>query len=237
MKKTVKIGTRGSKLALWQAKHVANLLEKVDIKATIKIIETTGDKIQNTTLAKIGSKGVFTDEIEKQLRTSKIDIAVHSAKDVLSILDDDMKLLAFTEREKTNDVIVSDNKELILNKTNNFVIGTSSVRRIAMLKHFYPNLKIVDARGNLQTRIRKMRDGHCDALVLAYAGVHRMNYEELIVHQLPLEKFTPPTGQGTIAVEACNTINSYLEKVIKKALNHKETEYRLIAERAYLKKT
>lgn len=231
----IKIGTRGSKLALWQAYYVENLLQKGDVTTEIVIIETKGDKILDRSLSKIGSKGVFTQELEDQLRSGDIDIAVHSAKDLQSHLDDDFELIAFTEREHANDVLVSHNTSLSLGSGEPFVVGTSSTRRIAILKHYYPHIKIVDMRGNLQTRFRKLEEGQCDALLLAYAGVHRMEYDGSIAEHLLLDEFTPAVGQGSVAIENCVSLSQDKKDTLKKLLNHEQTEICLRAERAFLK--
>ncbi len=207
----IKIGTRGSKLALWQAYYIENLLQKGGIETEIVIIETKGDKILDRSLSKIGSKGVFTQELEDQLRSGVIDIAVHSAKDLQSELDSDFEIIAFTEREHANDVLVSHNSNLSLTSGESFTVGTSSTRRIAMIRHFYPHIKTVDMRGNLQTRLRKLEEGHCDALLLAYAGVHRMEYDDKIAEHLSLDEFTPAVGQGSVAVE-CTVLLSVEKK-------------------------
>ncbi|TDQ14978.1 hydroxymethylbilane synthase [Algoriphagus boseongensis] len=236
MSRKIKIGTRGSKLALWQAYHVEELLKKAGLESEIVIIDTKGDQILDVSISKIGSKGVFTQELEDQLLDGRIDIAVHSAKDMQSNLAEEFELIAFTEREKENDILLSKQKGIsIKNTTQSLVLGTSSTRRVATLKHFYPHVKTVDVRGNLQTRIRKMEEGLCDALLLAYAGVHRMGYEEMIAEYLDLEEFTPAVGQGSVAIEASKALNSELKEQIIKACNHPETEARLRAERAYLR--
>lgn len=249
----IKIGTRGSKLALWQAYYVQEKLEKGGLTTQIVIIETKGDQILDRSLSKIGSKGVFTQELEDQLRDGRIDIAVHSAKDLQSELDDDLKIIAFTEREKVNDVLVSLKKDLTLDigrwtledehkspstlvaHHSSLTIGTSSTRRVAMLKHFYPHLQTTDMRGNLQTRLRKLEEGQCDALLLAYAGVHRMHYDDLIVAQLPLDTFTPAVGQGSVAIECCESLETTKQEAITALLNHPDTERCLLAERTFLK--
>jgi hydroxymethylbilane synthase len=231
----IKIGTRGSKLALWQAYYVQEKLEAQRIDTEIVIIDTKGDKILDRALSKIGSKGVFTEELEDQLRSGEIDIAVHSAKDLQSELADDLEIIAFTERENVRDVLVSFKKNLSLNK-DTFVVGTSSTRRVAMLKYYYPHIEIVDMRGNLQTRLRKLEDGHCDALILAYAGVHRMGDDDLIIEQLSTEKFTPPVGQGCVAIEAPKSLSEDKRLIIRELINNNITEKCLIAERAYLRK-
>ncbi len=236
MNKTIKIGTRGSKLALWQAYHVADLLKAAGLESEIVIIDTTGDQILDVSISKIGSKGVFTQELEDQLLDGRIDIAVHSAKDMQSSLDDDFELIAFTEREKENDILLSKKSGIDINDPSKpLVLGTSSTRRIATLRHFYPHVKTVDVRGNLQTRIRKMDEGLCDALLLAYAGAHRMGYDSMMVQELDLAKFTPAVGQGSVAVESAKSLDSALRGQIIAACNHPETEFRLKAERAYLR--
>ena len=233
MSQLVKIGTRGSKLALWQADHVEELLLKAGVKAEIVIIDTKGDQILDVSIAKIGSKGVFTQELEDQLLDGRIDLAVHSAKDMQSNLPEGFEIIAFTEREKENDVLVSHDKSVSLKK--NVVLGTSSTRRVSTLKHFYPHVKTVEVRGNLQTRIRKMEEGLCDALLLAYAGAHRMEYDHMIVAELDLDEFTPAVGQGSVAIEVAEKLDPVLKTKIATACNHLETSLRLRAERAYLR--
>ncbi|PZX51851.1 hydroxymethylbilane synthase [Algoriphagus ratkowskyi] len=233
MSQLVKIGTRGSKLALWQAYHVEALLKKAGLSTEIVIIDTKGDQILDVSIAKIGSKGVFTQELEDQLLDGRIDIAVHSAKDMQSSLPDGFEIIAFTEREKENDVIVSHDKSISLK--NEIVLGTSATRRVSTLKHFYPHVKTVEVRGNLQTRIRKMEEGLCDALLLAYAGAHRMEYDHMIIQVLDLDEFTPAVGQGSVAVEVAINLDADLKSKIAQACNHLDTSLRLRAERAYLR--
>jgi hydroxymethylbilane synthase len=234
---TIRIGTRGSKLALWQAKHIAALLKKGGIASEIITIETKGDKILDKSLSKIGSKGLFTAELEEQLLEKKIDIAVHSAKDVQSSLGKGLALIAFDEREKPHDVVISYNTDTrMADFDRSFVVGTSSTRRSAMLKHYYPNVRSAEARGNLQTRMKKLEEGYYDALILAYAGVHRMNYGEYIVEELPLNIFTPAVGQGAIAIEASTKLDSKKYEQIRQLVNHPQTEACLKAERSLLRK-
>lgn len=234
MKKIINIGTRGSKLALWQAYYVEELLKKAGFDTNIVIIETKGDKVLDRSLAKVGSKGIFTEELEIQLLEGKIDIAVHSAKDMPSDLGEDFKIIAFTEREQVNDVIISENKNLF--KKNKIVLGTSSVRRTALLKKYMPEVEVVNMRGNLQTRIRKMSEGQCDGLVLAFAGVHRMGYDNMIVKHLSTDEFIPPVGQGSVAIEAAKILDKTTEKNIIEAVNHDKSALCLLAERAFLNK-
>jgi hydroxymethylbilane synthase len=228
----IKIGTRGSLLALWQAEYIQSKLESAKIDTEIIIIETKGDKILDRALSKIGSKGVFTEELEEQLHSGLIDIAVHSAKDLQSELDESLSIIAFTEREKINDVLIS-HKPIDINKE--IVVGTSSTRRVAMLKAYFPHLKIVDMRGNLQTRIKKMESGACDALLLAFAGVNRMKYNDLIQYEFDNEQFVPPVGQGTVAIEISNKLDKSKAEVIRNICNDVETELCLLTERAFLR--
>ncbi|MCC5919370.1 MAG: hydroxymethylbilane synthase [Cyclobacteriaceae bacterium] len=233
MQKPIKIGTRSSKLALWQAYYVADRLKEKGLQVEIVPFETKGDKIQNVAISKIGSKGVFTEELEDSLRNKDIDIAVHSAKDMPGSLPEDLHLIAFGPREIANDVIVSHNPDFKIKKGS--IIGTSSTRRAALLKRLYPEIVRVEMRGNLQTRFRKLEEGHCEAMLLAYAGVERMGYTDKIVLKLPLDTFTPAVGQGSVAIEAAKDMNPSLYEVIRSAVNCKETEKCLLAERAFLK--
>jgi hydroxymethylbilane synthase len=230
----IKIGTRGSKLALWQAHYVEEKLKAAGAETEIITIETKGDRILDVSIAKIGSKGVFTEEIEEQLAAGTIDIAVHSAKDMQSSLPNSFELISFSERELANDVLVSINPKASLTDKD-LVVGTSSTRRIATLKHFYPHIKTVPIRGNLQTRIRKMEEGDCDALLLAYAGVHRMGYQNMIASQLSFDQFIPAVGQGSVAIEVHASISNEKKVLVRKALNHILTENCLLTERAFLK--
>lgn len=232
----IKIGTRGSKLALWQAYYVEDLLQKGGVETEIVIIETKGDQILDRSLSKIGSKGVFTQELEDQLKSGGIDIAVHSAKDLQSHLDEAFEIVAFTEREHANDVLVSHDMTLSLKSGESFTVGTSSTRRVAILKHFYPHIKTVDMRGNLQTRLRKLEEGQCDALLLAYAGVHRMEYDDKIAEHLLLDEFTPAVGQGSVAIECAISLDSEKKSKLRELLNHEPTETCLRTERAFLKR-
>lgn len=229
----IKIGTRKSKLAMWQANHVADMLDAGGYQPELIPIETKGDKIQNVALSKIGSKGVFTEELELMLQRGHIDIAVHSAKDLQSSLPAGFEVLAFCERESPDDVIVAE-KEIDLNSPT-LILGTSSTRRIAMLKHFYPNIKTVEARGNLQTRLEKLKSGLMDGLVLAYAGVKRMEYDHLIKYWFDMERFVPPVGQGSVAIEIHDRLPTETAARIKALTNHPLTEKTLLTERAFLK--
>lgn len=234
---TIRIGTRKSKLAMWQTETVATALQKSGMHTEITSMETKGDKVLNTTIAKIGSKGVFTEELEEQLAGGATDIAVHSAKDMQSSLPQGFELIAFTAREKVNDVLVSERSDLDLSdNSKEITIGTSSVRRVALLRHFFPHVQTVEMRGNLQTRIAKMRNGDCDALMLAFAGVKRMGYEDMIAYTFPETTFIPPVGQGCIAVEAATALSVDKRQLIRRSVNDPESEICLLAERAFLRK-
>ncbi|MBD2699908.1 hydroxymethylbilane synthase [Spirosoma sp. BT702] len=230
----IRIGTRSSRLAVWQAEYIQELLRRGNVSSELIFIETKGDVVLDRSLSKIGSKGVFTQELEDQLHEGRIDIAVHSAKDLPSTLPPGLEIIAFTERETPNDVLVSRNKNLSLRSGEPFRIGTSSTRRVAMLRHYCPHITTVDMRGNLQTRIRKLDEGQCDALLLAYAGVHRMEYDDLIVEHLPIDQFIPAVGQGSVAIEVATSLAKPLRQTITKLINHVPTAACLQAERAFL---
>ena len=229
----IRLATRASRLALWQTEHVAVLLQKAGFETEIVPMQTTGDAVQDRSLAKIGAKGVFTQELEDSLMRGDTHLAVHSAKDVQSSIPRELELLAFLEREKVNDVVLSFNEHFSLDKPG-IVLGTSSTRRKAQLRRFYPHAETAEARGNLQTRLRKLEEGQFDALVLAYAGVHRMGYGHLVRHTLPAHRFVPATGQGSIAIECAANLSADLKAGLKAALDHPDTHICLVAERAFL---
>ncbi len=234
---TIKIISRKSLLAMWQTETIAKQLNQSGMETEITKMETKGDKILDRSIAKIGSKGVFTEELEERLAGGLSDIAVHSAKDMQSQLPEGFELIAFSKREKVNDVLLSNDSTITLEDTSRKIhIGTSSVRRIAFLNHFYPHLETVEMRGNLQTRIKKMKDGNCDALMLAYAGVKRMGYDGMIIKTFKETEFIPPVGQGCIAIEASTHLSADKKKQIRECLNDSLSEYCLLAERAFLRK-
>ena len=233
---TITVGSRKSKLAMWQTETVCKMLNEQGISTVISAMETKGDKILDRSIAKIGSKGVFTEELEEQLADGSVDIAVHSAKDMQSTLPEEFELIAFTEREKSHDVLLGFTEVDLENRETPLTVGTSSVRRVALLNHFYPHLKAVPMRGNLQTRLGKLESGACDVLMLAYAGVTRMGYDNLIVHQFDVQQFTPPVGQGCIAIEAAKTLSDEKKDLIRQWINNRKSELCLRAERAFLRK-
>ncbi len=233
---TITVGSRKSKLAMWQTETVCELLNDRGIKTEIIALETKGDKILDRSIAKIGSKGVFTEELEEQLADGSVDIAVHSAKDMQSTLPEGFELIAFTEREKSHDVLLARGEIDLADTETPIRVGTSSVRRVALLSHYYPHVAAVPMRGNLQTRVAKLEAGDCDALMLAYAGVTRMGYDEMIVHHFDEARFVPPVGQGCIAIESATSLSAAKKVLIRDCLNNQESEYCLRAERAFLKK-
>ncbi|WP_187263127.1 hydroxymethylbilane synthase [Pontibacter beigongshangensis] len=233
--KIIRLGTRGSKLAMWQAHAAADRITAAGFAAEIVAITTKGDQMLDKSLDKLGSKGVFTEELEDGLRDGSIDIAVHSAKDVQSSIPDDLELLAFMEREKVNDVLLSFDPAFKLTPESNVVIGSSSTRRRALLKKYYPHVSTVDARGNLQTRLQKLESKQFDVLLLAYAGVHRMGYDDMIVHTFPENQFVPAAGQGSVAIECARNLDPEVKQRLKAALDHADTHVCLLAERAFLR--
>jgi len=232
----IKIGTRRSDLALWQTGYVSEILKRGGWDTEIIPIQTKGDRLLDVSISKIGSKGVFTQELEAHLEEKVIDIAVHSAKDLQSALDPGFEILAFCARESENDVVVSSKPIGLSQKDIPFKLGTSSTRRVAFMQHYYPWHSTTSIRGNLKTRIQKMESGNCDALLLAFAGVKRMGFDQTkVVHHLPLDKFVPPAGQGSIAVEAHSSLEKGKSTAIKNLINHMPTALAVRAERAFLK--
>ena len=228
------IATRSSPLALWQANEIARKLKEAGFSTELKAIETIGDKKLDVTLSKIGDKGVFTQELEDMLLNGEAHVAVHSAKDMPSKLPEGLEIVAFTERENPIDVLVSG-KKIQLENTK-LIIGTASTRRVATLKRYFPEIETLTVRGNLQTRIRKMNEGQCDALLLAYAGIYRMGYLELIAQELDIKVFTPAVGQGSMAIEISESLLPAVKVRLQNLLQHPETALAVNAERAFLRK-
>lgn len=232
---TLKLGTRGSQLAVWQARQVAFRIreEFPDINIHIYTVRTKGDKILDVALSKIGDKGLFTKEIEKELLAGNIDIAVHSMKDLPSVLDRGLTVGAVLKRENPQDVLVSARRYKFSNLPEGAVIGTSSLRRKAQLKALRPDVTVVDIRGNVETRIRKMIENDLDAIIVAYAGVKRLNLETYISDYLPYEIMLPAVGQGAIAVE-CREGDEKVLKILD-AINDQATMAEVRAERAFMR--
>ncbi len=228
MKKKVRIGTRKSLLALYQAQKVSNFFKKNNYEVELVEITTTGDKFLEDTLAKTGGKGLFIKEIESALARKEIDIAVHSLKDIPSGLDDRFTLSAFLKRDDPRDIWISRGS-LPSDKRKELVIGTSSLRRQKQLKIINPEFHFKILRGNIDTRIRKLEKEEYDAIVLAYAGLLRLNIQKQSTYIFSTDEIVPSAGQGVIAVESRK--NDAINRILKK-INNKETEECVELERA-----
>ena len=201
------IGSRGSELALWQANHVLALLKELGVDAEIKIIKTQGDKIQDLPLDKLEGKGFFTKEIEEALLKKEIDLAVHSHKDLPTVSPEGLTIAAVSEREDPSELILI-RKEAVDGKMKfsfkkNAVVGTSSARRKSQLRAFRHDVRIEDLRGNVPTRVQKLRDGKYDAIMLAAAGVERLELDlsDLHVEKISPKEFVPAPAQGVLALQ------------------------------------
>ena len=237
MSHSLVIGSRGSKLALWQAEHVQSQLQASDSSLTVRIeiIKTTGD-VKTDPLTVIGGKGVFTKELEEALLDGRIDLAVHSLKDLPTIVPDTLTIAAICQREDPRDALVL--REVwpissLRNLPDEAVIGTSSQRRIAQLKSMCPRVKIKDLRGNVDTRLRKLDEGQYDALVLASAGLRRLGLSDRINLAIPPAEMLPAVGQGAIAVETRADNEAAINAAVK--LQHDQTRVACVAERALLR--
>ena len=197
----LRIGSRGSQLALWQANHISALLRERGHQVAIEIIKTTGDKITDVALAKVGTKGMFTKEIEEALAEGRVDLAVHSLKDLPTELTPGFEIAAITKRENPRDAFLSLKYSGIDALPQGARVGTSSLRRQAQLKKIRPDLNIFPLRGNVDTRVRKLEEGEYDAIILASAGLNRLGKTELVREVLGPEKMCPAAGQGALAIE------------------------------------
>jgi len=197
----LRIGSRGSQLALWQANHIRALLEARRHTVEIEIIKTTGDKILDVALAKVGTKGMFTKEIEEALAEGRIDLAVHSLKDLPTEISSGFKIAAITKREDPRDVFCSQKYQSLDDLRRGARVGTSSLRRQAQLKALRNDLELHPLRGNVDTRLRKLADGEYDAIILAAAGLSRLGKNQFMRHVLPAEVMCPAAGQGALAIE------------------------------------
>lgn len=197
----LRIGSRGSQLALWQANHISALLREKGHQVEIEIIKTTGDKITDVALAKVGTKGMFTKEIEEALAAGRVDLAVHSLKDLPTELPPGFELVAITTRENPRDVFLSVQYDDVQSLPKGARIGTSSLRRQAQLKVMRPDLVIQPLRGNVDTRVRKLEQGEYDGIILAAAGLTRLGKTQLIKQVLSEEAMCPAAGQGALGIE------------------------------------
>ncbi|MGA8618383.1 MAG: hydroxymethylbilane synthase [Candidatus Sulfotelmatobacter sp.] len=198
---TLRIGSRGSQLALWQANHISALLRERGHDVKIEIIHTTGDKITDVALAMVGTKGMFTKEIEEALAAGRVDLAVHSLKDLPTELPPGFEIAAVTQRQDPRDAFCSRLSSKINDLPRNARVGTSSLRRQAQLKAIRTDLQIHPLRGNVDTRLRKLEQGEYDAIILASAGLKRLGKTELIKQIFPAEIMCPAAGQGALGIE------------------------------------
>ncbi len=235
-KRNVVIGTRGSKLALWQANWVRREIMKrnPDVEVTLEKIKTTGDKILDVPLAKVGGKGLFVKEIEEALLEKRVDLAVHSMKDVPTAFPDGLILKCITKREDPRDALISRGNVSLKDLPSAAKIGTSSLRRQSQLLAYRPDFEIMQLRGNLDTRLKKLEDGHYDAIILAGAGVKRLGLEDKITELIPVEVSLPAIGQGALGIEVRED-DGYIEDMVD-FLNHGVTSFAVRAERAFLKR-
>ena len=234
----IRIGTRGSALALWQANHVkARLEQALGEKVELEIIKTSGDKNTERPLAEIGAaaggKGLFVKEIEEALLDRRVSVAVHSSKDLPSKLADGLAIAAFPEREDPRDaLLVRGGAKSLEALPRGAKVGTSSLRRIAQLKSLRADVETLDLRGNVDTRVRKLEDGRYDAIILAIAGLKRMGLAARANALIPTEQMLPAVGQGAIAVET--RAGDEVAARVARALDHEPTRRAVEAERAFL---
>ena len=231
--KTLKIATRKSPLALWQAEHVKKRLMDThsDLNVELVSMTTEGDRFLDAPLIAVGGKGLFIKELETALLEGRADIAVHSMKDVTIDLPDELALPVIMEREDTRDVFISNSFENIEELPTNAVLGTSSLRRQSQIKALYPDIELKDLRGNVGTRLGKLDAGEYDGILLAAAGIIRLGMQERITQFLPHELLLPAIGQGAIGIE-CRAGDDVVEELIA-PLNHKETSTCVHTERAF----
>lgn len=236
MRREIRIGTRGSALALWQAEWVKSELEKryPAMIVSLKKIKTTGDKILDVPLAKVGGKGLFVKEIEEAMIAGEIDIAVHSMKDVPTVFPEGLHLGAITKREDPRDALISRGLRKFNDLPKGAVIGTSSLRRQAQLMNIRPDLVIYQLRGNVDTRLRKLREGQFDAIILAAAGVKRLGFADNVTEYIPLHISLPAIGQGALGIE-CRSNDTEMNEIIA-FFNDPESRTCVTAERALLRR-
>lgn len=232
MSNILKIATRKSPLALWQAEEVARLLKKYhpDLEVELVTMTTQGDKILDTPLAKIGGKGLFVKELEVGMLEGIADIAVHSMKDVPMAFPEGLHLAVVLERENPRDAFVSNTYKSLTELPLNSKVGTCSLRRQTQLKEARPDIEILDLRGNVNTRLAKLDNGDYDAIILASAGLLRLGFEDRITDIISTKQSLPAIGQGAIGIE-CRSDDEYVNALLA-PLNHPDTALRLTAERA-----
>jgi len=232
----LKIGTRGSPLALWQARDVAARLTAAhglaEAPPEVCTYKTSGDKIQDQSLRDFGGKGLFTLEIEEALLSGEIDLAVHSMKDMATVLPDGLEIACVLERGDVRDAFLSQKASRLADLPQGAVVGTSSLRRQAQVRRLRPDVKIIEFRGNVETRLRKLADGLADATLLAVAGLNRLGKQDHITSLVEPEEMLPAVAQGAICIETrCDNASA---RRLLKAIHHAETAIRVGAERAFL---
>lgn len=234
--KTLRIGTRGSQLALWQANWVKSKLANLypDLQIDLETIKTSGDKITDVPLAKVGGKGLFVKEIEQALMDGQIDIAVHSMKDMPGDLPDSLCIGVIPEREVPYDVLISQGDKQIRELPQGARVGTSSLRRASQLLYLRPDIEIFPLRGNLDTRIKKLSSEHLDAIILAGAGVKRLKLEHVISEYIDPDIILPAVGQGALCIEV-RKADPPVHRLIA-PLDHTATNRIIKSERAFLKR-
>jgi hydroxymethylbilane synthase len=228
----LRIGSRGSQLALWQANHIAGLLRAQGHAVEIEVIKTTGDKITDVALAKVGTKGMFTKEIEEALKEKRVDLAVHSLKDVPTELAQEFELAAILKREDPHDAFLSAKFSKLEDLPQQSRVGTSSLRRQCQLKALRPDLEVIPLRGNVDTRLRKLESGEYDAIILAAAGVHRLGLDKYVRFRIPAEVMCPAVGQGALAIEIRRDDHQTRQNL--EFLDHWHTRLEVECERALL---
>lgn len=233
MMKTLKIATRQSPLALWQAEHIRARLEAMHADLTVELVTfvTQGDKILDTPLAKIGGKGLFVKELEAALMDGRADLAVHSMKDVPMALPEGLSLVVICEREDPFDAFVSNHYASFADLPQGAKVGTSSLRRKCQILKARPDLEIIDLRGNVGTRLSKLDDGQYDAIILASAGLKRLGLAERIRHSIQPDVSLPAVGQGALGLECRSQDQAVLDLILP--LMHAETNVCVRAERAF----
>ena len=228
----LRIGSRGSQLALWQANHIAELLRTQGHSVEIEVIKTTGDRLQEVTFAEVGSKGMFTKEIEEALADGRVDLAVHSLKDLPTELPGPFVLAATPARVDPRDVFVSVKHESVAALPKGAKVGTSSQRRRAQLKVLRPDVQAVEFRGNVDTRLRKLAEGQVEAILLAAAGLDRLGKTDWVRERLDPGDFCPSPGQGALGIETRKGDAATIEALA--FLDHADTRFAVTAERAAL---
>jgi hydroxymethylbilane synthase len=229
----LRIGSRGSKLALWQANHVAALLRSHGHSVEIEIIKTTGDKITDVALSKVGGKGLFTKEIEEALLANQVDLAVHSLKDVPTELQPEFSLAAVMKREDPRDAFISIRFRHLEELPQGARVGTSSLRRQCQIKAIRPDLEVISLRGNVDTRLHKLESGEYDAIILASAGVFRLGLDQNVRYRIPPEQMCPAAGQGAMGVEILSS-NHRMQEILA-FLDDRDSRRTTACERALLR--